>query len=143
MRSWTRPALTRQSFVRPSGVHTIGRQNTSHTWLRSTLALLSRTYLHSDRYARDNWEDYVAAHWLKRADFYAEIPNSRVPMSDAAFDRTLVEGMGLERDLLQSLGFTLLDLEGNAWAFRRIATDDLCKECVKRALSEADFRDAR
>lgn len=125
---------------------TVGR---THDWLSKHLAYVAAFHSGTsqpnlstlDRYANDNWQDYIAAHWLKRAAFYAEIPNSRAPMSDAVFNQTLVDGIGLERDLLQALGFTLLDLEGDRWAFRRIASDDLCQERVKRALAEADFRD--
>lgn len=93
-------------------------------------------------HSRKNWDDYIAAHWAKRVEFYGTIPDARTPIGAAAFDSLLLEALDIEADLLRGLGFRLSDgAPGYDYDFRRIASDAQCGRRLQRARDEMALRE--
>jgi len=94
-------------------------------------------------HSRQNWDDYIAAHWGKRVAFYESIPDARTSLDASELDSILLNAIDIEADLLSSLGFRLSDGGyGHRFAFRRIASDAQCDRRLQRAREELALRDS-
>ena len=93
-------------------------------------------------HSRQNWDDYIAAHWGKRVAFYENIPDARTPLDASELDSILMTAIDIEADLLISLGFRLSDGgHGQRYAFRRISSDAQCDRRLQRAREDFTLRD--
>ena len=93
-------------------------------------------------HSRQNWDDYIAAHWGKRVAFYETIPDVRTALGASALDSILLTAIDIEADLLSSLGFRLSDGgPGQRYAFHRISSDAQCDRRLQRAREEFALRD--
>ncbi|WP_418016325.1 hypothetical protein [Mycolicibacterium fortuitum] len=94
-------------------------------------------------HARQNWDDYIAAHWTRRVEFYETIPDARTAIDAAALDALLLIALSIESDLLSSLGFRLSDGgPGQRYAFCRTASDAQCDRRMQRAQEELAVRES-
>ncbi|KAA8890425.1 hypothetical protein F3087_03825 [Nocardia colli] len=111
-------------------------------WLSKYLAYLFAYYpagpqlRQASRFARANWNDYLAGHWNQRAAAYAELPSAREAMSAADFEAMLTTGFDLETGLLEALGFRYTDGTNGGFGFWRSASTDLCNRRFRRAQEE-------
>ncbi|WP_139279769.1 hypothetical protein [Rhodococcoides yunnanense] len=93
-------------------------------------------------HSRQNWNDYIAAHWGKRIAFYENIPDVRTALAASELDSILLTAIDTEADLLSALGFRLSDGgHGQRYAFHRISSDAQCDCRLQRAREEFALRD--
>ncbi|KZF02268.1 MAG: hypothetical protein WBD41_11775 [Rhodococcus sp. (in: high G+C Gram-positive bacteria)] len=94
-------------------------------------------------HSRQNWNDYIAAHWGKRIAFYENIPDVRTALAASELDPILLTAIDTEADLLSALGFRLSDGgHGQRYAFHRISSDAQCDRRLQRAREEFALRDS-
>ena len=94
-------------------------------------------------HSRQNWDDYIAAHWGKRVAFYENIPDVRTALDAPELDSILLSAIDIEADLLSSLGFRLSDGgHGQGYAFRRVSSDSQCARRLQRAREAFALRDS-